>query len=420
MLLMACLPFDMFYSHLILISFGIHTLIHLKWNKIKPVFKLRTAALQSVFFVTIICTIYTLNKPEAYTEWGRRVIIFILPVLFCLNPLDIKKHGPQLFMAFALVCTATVAYLYFDAFITIRHYQLPLKTIFSSSFTNHNFSEPINMHATFFSMQLMLALVYILSVLIKERVFYKKLFYLICSSILTAGLIQLGSKSIFIVLIIIMNIALPWFLLKGAARLKYLMVSVSFSVLVIAGILNSNTFKERYITELKRDLSKSAAGEPTDSRLARWDAVIQLIGKSPLIGYGSGSEMGLLQDAFFNKKLYNSYLNRLNAHSEYLSFLVKSGIIGLLVYLATLAFGFNNSFRQKDLLFFTFMTLVAIVSLSENLLDVDKGIFFYSFFFTFFIFADEDAGSNLVENQKSERPIKTDFQLQAEDFRLTQ
>ncbi|MGZ3833786.1 MAG: hypothetical protein ACXVB0_09695, partial [Mucilaginibacter sp.] len=80
---------------------------------------------------------------------------------------------------------------------------------------------------------------------------------------------------------------------------------------------------------------------------------------------------------------------RLNAHNEYMSFLIKSGIWGLAVYLATLVYGFKIAIRKKDIVFFSFMTLVAVVSLSENMLDVDKGVMFYSFFFSFFVFVAE-------------------------------
>jgi hypothetical protein len=38
------------------------------------------------------------------------------------------------------------------------------------------------------------------------------------------------------------------------------------------------------------------------------------------------------------------------------------------------------------MVFFSFMMLLAVVSLSENILDADKGVMFYSFFFPFFIF----------------------------------
>jgi O-antigen ligase len=402
MLLMTSLPFDMFYSHLILISYAIHTLIHLNKNTIKPVFKLSTIMLQSVFYVTILSSIYTINRPEAFNEWGKHITIFIIPILFCLNPLDIKKYRPKLLMAFALVCTATIVYLYFDALVTIRHYKLPFSTLFTPAFTNHNFSEPIDMHATFFSTQVVVGLLYMLSVLIKEPAFYKKIFYLICCCILIAGLGQLGSKSIFITLIIAINMAFPYFILKGKSRLRFILVSASITVLAFIVIFNSRAFKERYVTELRQDLSKTLVGAPIDSRIDRWNVAMTLIGKSPIIGYGAGSEIGLLQTSFFDKKFYNSYLSGLNAHNEYLSFLIKSGVIGLLIYVSTLAFGFRISFRQKDLLFFTFMLLIAIVSLSENLLDVDKGIFFYAFFFSFFIFSHESRRNDSVTGQKSE------------------
>jgi O-antigen ligase len=114
-----------------------------------------------------------------------------------------------------------------------------------------------------------------------------------------------------------------------------------------------------------------------------------LIKQSPLIGHGAGSEIGLLQEKYFAKKFYSSYLHRLNAHNEYLSYLIKTGICGLAVYLATLVYGFKKSIRKRDVVFFSFMILIAVVSLSENVLDVDKGVMFYSFFFSFFVFVSE-------------------------------
>jgi O-antigen ligase len=401
MLLLVSLPFDMFYSHLILISFAIHTLIHLKRAAIKRVFEVKTLVLQSVFFITALSTIYTLNKVGAYNEWGKQIAIFLFPLFICLNPLDLKKYRPRLLLAFSLVCTATIVYLYADAIITIRHYKLPISALFASAFTNHNFSQPINIHATFFSMQVALSLVYLLSILIKQKSLLNKLFYLMCCGILTAGLIQLSSKSVFIAIIAIINIALPCFLLQGASRRRFVWISASVSVLVVAGILSSGTFRGRYINELLTDLSLNKTRTTLDSRVARWKVSAGLIAKEPLIGYGAGSEVGLLQDGFFNHKLYSSYLNRLNTHSQYLSFMIKSGTIGLLIYLVTLTYGFKYSFRQKDLLFLTFITLIATVSLAENLLDVDKGIFFYAFFFSFFIFSQKQPEKNVVAAVKS-------------------
>ena len=396
MALLASLPFDLFYSHLILISYIIHTLIHLKKEHIKPIFNTRVLALQSVFLLTVCSTFYSYNKPQAFSEWGKDLTILVFPIIFCLNPLDIGKYKPKLLQAFGWVCTATVVYLYADAFKTIRHYHLPLAAIFSNAFTNHNFAEPIAMHATFFSMQLMVALASLLTFVINEKNTIARLSNFFCCMILTGGIIQLGSKSILFTLLIMINVVLPWFLLQGRARLRSIIASAALTFLAGGAILASPVFRDRLITGLKADLAIQTVGETYDSRLTRWETTLELIKKKPMIGYGAGTEISLLQDSFYRKKMYDSYLQRLNGHSEYLSIALKSGIIGLLVYLATLALGFKKSINKKDVPFFVFMLVIALVSVSENLLDVDKGTFFYAFFFSFFMF--------LVE-KKREKPV---------------
>jgi O-antigen ligase len=83
--------------------------------------------------------------------------------------------------------------------------------------------------------------------------------------------------------------------------------------------------------------------------------------------------------------LYSSYINEFNAHSQYLSFLIKTGIAGLLVYLYVLGYGAWVAIRRKQLFFAAFLLLVGIVSVGENILDVNKGIFFYGFFMSLFL-----------------------------------
>ncbi|HTE00456.1 MAG TPA: O-antigen ligase family protein [Mucilaginibacter sp.] len=413
MLFLVSLPFDRFFSHLILISFTLHTIIQFDKGAVKPVFTLRTLALQSVFFVTVLSTIYTINQPEAFREWGRDIPIFLIPLLFCFNALDLKKYRPQLLLAFALGGILTILYLYLDAFFTIRHYQLPLKNIFSHSFTNQNFTEPIDIHATFFSLQIAISLVYLLSLLIKERLTSNKMLYGICCLILAAGIVQLSSKSILAALFLIINIGFPYFLLPGAQRRRFIMISVSASALIVAVVFYSHNFRERYLTELKEDLSHATVGESAEPRLVRWEIAVNLIKNSPIIGYGAGSEIQLLQQRYFMKKFYRSYLNRLNSHNEYLSFTIKSGVWGLAVYLATLVYGFRKAIRKKDIVFFSFMMLVAIISLSENILDADKGVIFYSFFFPFFVFVSDQKEKLItpMQRHKNLRKVATKHEV---------
>jgi O-antigen ligase len=403
MLLMASLPFDRFYSHIIFISFIAHTLIYLQKAKLRAVFTLKTVILQSVFFVTMVATVYSFYHAEAFNEWGLRLPVLVFPAVFLLNGLDLKKYRANFLLAFALVCTATVIYLYIDAVVTIKYYHLPFKTILSPAFTNHNFSEPLNIHATFFSLQLVVALAYLLTLLFIQLSWPVKLIYGICCCILLCGMIQLSSKSILAVLFIIINLVLPYCLLKGKNRLKFISAGIAISGLTFALVANVPSFKERYLTTLTDDLSAFKPGENIDPRLARWHVVTKLIKQKPLIGHGSGAEQPLLHDEFFKAKMYSSFLANLNSHNQYFSFLVKSGTWGLLVYLLTLAYGFKAAIQKKDVVFISFMLLIAIVSLSENVLDADKGVMFYSLFFAFLLFSNgEDKRAAIVKNKSPE------------------
>ncbi len=407
-LFMLSLPFDRFYSHLILISFAIHTLVHFNRLAVKPIFNRRTLMLQSVFFVTVIGTIYATNKALAFNEWGLDISIFLIPILFCLNPLDLKKYRQKILLLFAIGLAATIIYLFVNAIVTIRFYGLPLSLLFTQAFTNHNFAQPIDMHATFFSLQIAVALVYMISVLIKERQTANRIFYSIIALVLSTGIIQLSSKSVFVALVLTLVIALPYLMLQGARRKRFILIAVPLTIFIGAGIAVTPIFRDRYLTELHDDFSPRTS-QTVEPRIVRWEIAANLIGKSPFIGYGAGSEIQLLQEKYFEKKFYTSYLHRLNAHNEYMSFLIKSGIWGLAVYLATLIYGFRMAIRKRDIVFFGFMMLLAVVSLSENILDVDKGVMFYSFFFPFFVFISDpkESLSIPIKRHKNLRKVAT-------------
>jgi O-antigen ligase len=135
------------------------------------------------------------------------------------------------------------------------------------------------------------------------------------------------------------------------------------------------------VNDFENDLSETAVTpDLTETRMKRWVLELELIKQSPWIGYGSGSEKQVLKNKYFEEKFYRSYLVELNAHNQYLSFLINTGIFGLLLYLFILGYGFSKAIKTRDFLLITFLILIAIVSVSENILDVNKGIFFYSFF----------------------------------------
>jgi O-antigen ligase len=386
------LPFDRFYSTILLISYLIHSLIYFRknhWKHINP----NVLILQSVFFVSVASAFYAPSASESLNVITKQLAIFIFPVLFSLGSLDLAKYRDRLLTGLGICCTMTILYLYGYAIYVIRLNKLPLKELFSWAFVNHNFSMPIDMHATYLSMLLVLSIVHCLRQFLKEKLKAARTYFMTGICIQFAGLIQLSSKSALIALFLIVVFGFPGLLIRKNARYRFVFVSLIVSAGLIAGILSRPVFRERYVDTLRDDLFGNKNEVEMNGRFDRWTTAGILIKKSPFIGTGAGSEVPLLRDLYFERKMYLSYLDSLNAHNQYLSFIINSGLVGLAVYLASLAWGFWLSVKKRDLMLLTFIIVVSIVSISEDLLMVNKGIYFYAFFFAFLVRSERNSRS---------------------------
>jgi O-antigen ligase len=377
------LPFDRFYSIIILISFLVHTAIFFKKNDIRKITR-STFILQAVFFLTLISALYAPSFSDSSNVIVKQLAIFLFPFLFAVTSIDLAKYRSRLLLGLTLSCTFTVIYLYFDAVHVLIYNKLPLKDLMSWAFVNHNFSLPIEMHATYLSMLLVICIIFCLEQLFHYQKVSKKIYLAACSIILTAGLIQLSSKSVLFALLLILTIGFSLFVVDRGNRYRFLFISITSSVLLVSFVLSFQVFRERYITKLKDDLYGNHGIVSMNGRFDRWNIALGLIKQSPVIGTGTGSEVPLLREAYFEHKMYGPYLFSLNAHNQLLSFLINSGVIGLLIYLGVLGWGFRQSVIHRDIFLFSFIILISVVSFSEDLLDVNKGIFFYAFFFPFF------------------------------------
>ena len=396
------LPFDRFYSELVLASFLIHAAIQLtNPGKIRVYAALFLPAL--LYMLTVFGTFYSSDVSQAYMDCEKQLGLLLFPLIFCVIPLNFEKYKIPLLKAFGLTCALLILYLFFDAWHVIQYNKLPFSTILTPAFTNHNFSSPVELHATYFSMYISLSLAAYLYLLIYSKKRKERIFYSIICLILFSGLLQLASRSVFLATLLIINVSIPFFLLKGKMRKKFIFISACFSLIVIGLLATSRSLRTRYLTTLRQDLT--LAGVPqnlSESRMRRWHYMGELIRQRPILGYGSGTEVDLLKNNYFEHRLYNSFLHELNADNEYISLFLKNGIVGLLVYVFVLFLGFKYAIRYKDFFFFSFLLIISVVSISENILDVNKGIFFFSFFFTFFmkVISDQQLPSGPVAGIK--------------------
>ena len=385
---LATLPFDRFYSQLALISLSAHVVINFRKSRIDS--RLVKPAIFSslLYLMALLGTIYSSYKVEAYNDWEKQMALILFPLLFLFSAFDFAKYKWKLLTAFAATCTITVLYLYVQVIRVILYNHLPIRAIFSSVFLNHNFSAPIGLHATYMSMYVLLSMVIVIILALKQT--KRGWLYIPAIIILALGLLQLSSRAVFISAVFVLNVSLPILLMKGKQRWVATASFAALGLITVLAIVKIDAFKNRYVVELKEDLTQIAdRNELLEPRIVRWQVAMDLIKNSIVFGHGSGSEIAILKEKYFEDKLYNSYLNQLNAHNQYLSFLLKFGIIGLGVYLFILYYGFKIAFRSNDVVFLSFLLIIFVVSFSENILDVNKGIFFFAFFYSYFVFSNQ-------------------------------
>jgi O-antigen ligase len=386
------LPFDTFYGDVVLISFSIHTVIHFQKERLRSLINKQVLLLISLYLLTVLGLLYSPYKADGISLLTRQLAIILFPVLFALNGIGLKKHKTSLIKIFGFTCILVLLYFYADALHIIYYFGLPLSSLFTKTFINHNFSHVLDLHATYISMYVAFSLSAFIYFFINEKVLLQKIIYAICIFILTTGLIQLSSRAVIVAMLLIIFIAFPFILFQGKKRMQFILISLTLFLLAFLIIRSVDSFKNRFTYELKDDLTKpSADNKLTEPRLIRWQAEIELIKQSPVFGYGTGAETEVLKEKYFEKKLYLSYLSEFNAHSQYLSFLLNLGLIGCGLFIFILCYGLYRGIKDKDILLISFLIIIVVTAVSEDILNLNKGIFFYGFFISFLLlFQDKE------------------------------
>lgn len=394
----AALPFDIFYTTLIIFLLVITMLIDFSTKKINYIpraFWIFTGAI----LLSGIGYFYSTDTWRASYLIERQLVIFIFPILI---PLMIQINKTKLnfiLWIFSISCTLSVLYLLFNNLSIIFEFNFPIRYLFTSSFFNHNFTAPLGIHATYMSLYLSVGVVFLLKQLTETQQLNKRFLIGLLLFILFIALFFLSSRTIIIALLTVIAIVFPLFFIKN--KMRYLITTIILIIVSFAIGSQSNYIKKRFSTELAGDLvlnKKYTVNDP-EPRILRWRCAMEIIEKKPLFGHGTGEEIGLLKEKYLQKNMMLSYSEAFNTHNQYLAVLIKNGILGLIAFLLMLFYFFRIAIKAKDFIYFSFLIILSIGFFTENIIDANKGIFFFAFFNTLL-------GYNCLYQSKQKEPLK--------------
>lgn len=387
--LFACsLPYHIFYSQVILGVLVLATLLDLQRKKLKTIPK-QVWVFTGLYLLGLLGYIYSTDKKEAGLLLERQLAILLIPFALPLA-LDLTRaRREKILLAFSWSNAITVVFLLLQVLYTVVSSHLPLRAIFSDIFLNHQFSRPIGIHATYMSLYASLSLVYQVHRFFTQSSRRQKTISFLLAGILLTGLLFLASRTILTATFIILVFIMPLFTVRR--KLLYMTVAVGIVIAATGLVARVDYFKKRFGKELVKDLYASPGnmkveGTSAEPRIERWKGAIALIKRSPLIGYGTGDEIKMLKIMYAQRLLVISLYSDFNAHNQYLSYALKNGLIGLAFFLATFGYFLYLGIRHKDVMYVAFTSLLLIGFVTENILDSNKGIFFFALFNTLFAY----------------------------------
>src|SRR5271170_4687926 len=79
MFFLISLPFDLFYSEVILISLTIHTALNIKKAQLNNLLNKHFFILSALYILSLVCSLYTNNKDEALFDLTKELAILLFP-----------------------------------------------------------------------------------------------------------------------------------------------------------------------------------------------------------------------------------------------------------------------------------------------------------------------------------------------------
>ncbi len=162
--------------------------------------------------------------------------------------------------------------------------------------------------------------------------------------------------------------------------------------------------KERYMKVVEKDMilpNKNQEPHQVNYRYGIWYCATNLISDHFVLGVGADKVQEKLNDCYneFTYKSYEDFSKVIyNTHNQYFDQMLKFGVFGLILFVVTLFYFYPNS----SVLYQTFILVVAIAFLTENLLDRQIGVVFFSLLNTIFVILK----LNKVEKSISSRLVR--------------
>ncbi len=382
----------MIFTNVISILLFLYCVVRFKGVEIYKVFQRRF-----VFFFLLLYLILVLGFLYDISEVGvlkgleKKLSFVILPIsigLIKINKEDIKLIFKLFFFTGVLVTT----------FAMLKVFLLSIDSFEFSNYVNHQLSGQIGLHATYLSMYLLLSLVYPFVLLKSFKNEVATVMIYVLSSLCIIYILLLGVRIIWFILLVLFFFGGIYLVIKARFLKKHFYIGVLFLVLIVSSFYAVTPLRERFkeAVNYNKEYSTDQVWGGRGIRAMIWESCLDLIEHKPVIGYGSSTAVqeNLIQsykENNFGPLLYMMEKNgkMFNPHNQFLSDVLRHGIILGIIYPFFLLYMLAKYKENRCKIGLAFIAIVFGTSLTETILELNKGIVFFAYFGSVIYFSFE-------------------------------
>ncbi len=364
------------------ISIGIIRLVN-KAERISMITRFKKSRilqlLPAIYLLYVIGLIWTENFKYAGLDLQIKAGFLLLPLFIGTLDLSVKEYRKTT-LFFIIGCALACLLLLTNAFISF------VETGNHTAFFYISYSSML-MHPTYISMYLTMAILFLLQRMYDTTKEQHLKYYSAGILFFFVQLFQLSARTSLAVAVLTFLLAACYYLRKGEIlRIKKwhfisILLFSTLSYFALQGYNNRFNQVSNAITSTPIDQVQPEYNSTT-GRLEIWKESMEILQDNWLIGTGTGDVKDELMKTYKKHQFHYALDKKLNAHNQFLQIWLTLGIVGLLLLIWSLAIPIYNLKFDKQPLFALFAVIIILNSMTESILEVQKGVLFFVFFYS--------------------------------------
>ena len=337
-----------------------------------------------LFLFYVVSLFYTDDVDYGLRKLSTGASLIVFPLIIasmskrCLQYILDRRYILMWLFIITTLLLNVVAFIIFSFQYTFNEVILHFVNIIRSDISG------LKIHPIYLSMHIGIAMIFSLF-LIHRGLSWKKMVILGLINIVLIGFLLIMIKKGPIIALIIVSGYLVLMLKNRKLYIAFGMAALS----IIATIIFVPKVNDRFSELLQIENAQDEVTSSTNIRYSIYQCATRVLPEAGFLGFGVGDGKNQLVDCYQNQASFLA-INTYNSHNQFLGIILNVGYLGLLAFAVFLLFHLIRAFYNRNYLFIAILLFYCIVMFSENILERENGVLYFSLFINLFLMLDYD------------------------------